>query len=276
MAVQKAYIKALSAGREPLDLARGALWAAKVEMPELPVTDYIERIAALAERGLQGLSATAPLGDRVFALNALLFDDLAFKLVSEPEPEACLLDRVIDERRARPAALAMLYLSVGRLMGLPLKGFPFPGRLLIGIGEGDEGLLMDPVSGGVLLSRDDLELMLTYSVGPEQASGAMLDRLLQGSGDRYLLARVLTELQRDYAHAGALEKALEISDCLLVIRPRSASAHRERARLFERLDCHHAAHADYLRYLELAPKAVDGEKIAARMARLGRLGVTLH
>ncbi len=274
MAVHMEQLKRLSAGRDRLDLARGALWTAQLETPQLPISDYVERIKALAERASQGLSAKAPLGDRVFALNALLFDQLGFRVVNEPDPGACLLDRVIDQRRARPTVLATLYLSVGRQMGLPLKGIPFPGRLLVGIG--DEGLIVDPASGGNLLSREDLELMLVQSLGLEKASGAMLDDLLKGGHDRRILVRLLTELERDYAETGALEKALAVSECMLTVKPRSAMAHRERAKLLDQLDCHHAAHADYRRYLELAPDAADGDRIARRMARLGLREVTLH
>lgn len=274
MAVRRERIRQCAAGRSPLDLALAALWTARVETPRLPVQGYLRRIQELATRAGRGVGLQAAVGDRLFALNTTLFDDMGFVVAGDYRPEQCLLNRVVDTRKASPAAFVTLYLSIGRLLGLPLDGAAVAGRLLVRIRGAD--LIIDPVLGGTLLNREDLALLLLQAESPVQASVSAIDRQLERGDDRRLLVRLMSELKAAYTEHGELEKALDVSDCLLVVAPRAAWVHRDRARLLERLECHHAARADYRRYLELAPKAADSDSVARRVEQLGRRDVTLH
>lgn len=258
-------------------LAQAALGFSDSGEPEGRGQGALRRIAALARKLGASLPETAGAGDRLFTLNTGLFHDLAFVRLRDPhDPDGLLLERVLERRAGHPIALALLYLIVGRELGLRMRAVAMPGNLVVRVDTDQGPAFVDPAAGGILLSREDLELLLVHAYGFERASGTMLETLLEGMDDRQVLVRLLSELKRAYLHHDQPEKALWAADCILSLRPGSALYHRDRARLLEQLDCREAARADYRRYLELAPNAVDAEQVLRRMTRLQDKGSTLH
>lgn len=260
---------------DPLALVRAALAVAAYEHPRLDPEACLGRIQALADAVRARLDADAGLGDRLYTLNTVLFQENGFTPVEGFEVDACLIDQAMARQRARPVVLGILYLTLGRLLGIPMKGVPFPGRFLVRPLTAD-ALCIDPAAGGLTLSREDLELLLVETHGLQEASAALLEAILRGTADGKVITRLLHDLRRAYAEHGKPERALAIADCILELAPHSAGAHRERARLLEKLDCGRAATADYQRYLELAPNATDGSLIMERLQHLHSHRHTLH
>ena len=69
----------------------------------------------------------------MIALNEFLFDDLGFIGNTDDyyDPRNSYLNEVIDRRRGIPITLSVLYMEIGRCIGLPLEGVSFPGHFLV-------------------------------------------------------------------------------------------------------------------------------------------------
>ena len=74
----------------------------------------------------------------------------------------------------------------------------------------------------------------------------------------------------------AYDKALSISNLLLILEPESLDGIRDRACIFEKLDCFRAASEDFQRYLALNPMTSDHEKIEAHIGKLQISIARLH
>lgn len=259
-------------------LAEEALRLAREQDPTLDLGRHLGRLRTLAGRALARVPAQAGIGDRLFALNATLFDELGFGPAADPvpDPRDCLLHHVLERRAGDAVALGIVYIAVGRRMGLPLEGLAFPGRFLVMLPAAAEPLVLDPCCGGTTLSRDDLEFLLLEVWGPERAQRTRLDALLRPADHHEILARLLHNLKLGYLEAQAPEQALWAVNRILDLYPDHALTLRDRARLFELLDCPRPACADYLRYLELTPHAGDAARIRARVVRLRARAVVLH
>jgi regulator of sirC expression with transglutaminase-like and TPR domain len=68
-------------------------------------------------------------------------------------PQNSHLSRVLERRRGLPILLSSLWMLVGTRAGLQVHGVGLPGHFIARVG-GDQGLLVDPFSGGIILDRE--------------------------------------------------------------------------------------------------------------------------
>ena len=62
-----------------------------------------------------------------------------------------MLDLVLEHRRGLPILLSVVWIEVGRRVGIPIRGVGLPGHYVAGwFGDG-EPILIDPFKGGILL-----------------------------------------------------------------------------------------------------------------------------
>jgi regulator of sirC expression with transglutaminase-like and TPR domain len=259
-------------------LAEAALWVSHEVGAGVDVDQYLQRLQFYAEKISDRLPSQVRLGDALFQLNDYLFNDRGFISVcsNRCQPEQIFLDKVIDTRRGSPLSIALIYLTVGRLLGLPLEAASFPGRILIRYSDAEGDVVIDPGDGGMPLQDEDLALMLSGSHGLPLRLHTRLERFLSNTDDKTLLVRMLRQLKRSYLLRGDPQSALWVLEKILLLTPEVASGFRERGYLYELLDCSSAAVEDYRRYLELLPDASDAEVLRERLPGLIQSSVTVH
>lgn len=259
-------------------LAEAALWVSREVTPGVDVDQYLQRLQFYAEKISDRLPSRVRLGDALFQLNDYLFNDRGFTSVCSRrcQPENIFLDRVIDNRRGSPLSIALIYLTVGRLLGLPLEAASFPGRILIRYSDAEGDVVIDPGDGGMPLQEDDLALMLSGSSALHIRPYNKLRRFLSDTDDKTLLVRMLRQLKHSYLLHGDAQSALWALEKILLLTPDMASGFRERGYLYELLNCSGAAADDYRRYLELLPDASDAEMLRQRLPELMQNSVTFH
>ena len=75
------------------------------------------------------------------------------------------MNEVIDRKSGMPITLSILYMEVGRRIGLTVDGVGFPGHFLVKAeAEGDE-IVIDPFNAGDIKSDEDLQAMLEQIYG---------------------------------------------------------------------------------------------------------------
>lgn len=260
-------------------LAEAALLVARTRDPELNVAAYLRQIDDWATYLRTSLdNAEADAGERIESLNRLLFDELRFtgNTGDYSDPRNSLLDAVIDRRLGIPITLSVLYIELGRRIGLPLEGVAFPGHFLVTLPVSHGVVVLDPYAEGASLEFADLERLL-FQVQPERHwELEQVRELLEPAGLREILVRMLRNLKASYWDARDLVNAMWVQDLLLAIDADLAVERRDRGILNEQVGHYQAAAEDLKEYLRQAPDAADAEAIRTQIVELSRQRRSLH
>ncbi len=256
---------------EDIDLVRGALLIAAEEYPDLDIEGCVGTLNGFAETLRRRLRPDIGPSDSIRSLNRYLFEELGFHGASENyyDPRNSFLNDVLSRRRGIPITLSIVYLSVGRGIGLRLDGVSFPGHFLVRCPVRDGTAILDPYHKGASLSIADLQKRLAPMQG-RTPTPVEVAALLSAAGAREILARLLRNLRGIYLHYHQLPQALAATSRILALLPGNAREWRERANLHLTLECFRAALADFQSYLALAPEADDAEAIRSKVVELQR------
>ncbi len=271
-------MKIIGATEQEMNLAEAALLIAAEEYPGLDVDAYLRRLDDLAALVKKQLPARATLEDTLIGLNQVLFVDHGFSGSTDNyyDPRNSFLNEVLDRKIGIPITLSILYIEVGRRLGLHLKGVSFPGHFLVKFSTSEGEVVLDPFSGGSLLSKEDLIELLEETYGQEGASEASLEQLLEAAGKKEILVRVLRNLKGIYLHHKEFSKALTVVDRILLIAPEQAHEIRDRGRIYEHLECFRAALENYQAYLVMQPTAGDAPDVHKRAVELMQIVANLN
>lgn len=262
----------------PDRLAEASLVLAREVHPDIDIYAYLQQLQGYAVAVSERLSPFARLGDVLFHLNDYLFNDCRFSTIGLDSHciERNYLHHVIDNRCAAPLSMAIIYLTVGRWLGLPLRGMLLPGRTLVVYRDEDGEVVIDPGDGGLSLPKEDLAALYPTAGDFNQIAPQQPGHFLPSNNDKSLIVRLLHELKQAYMSKGNLESALWALEKTLELVPNLATGFLERGNLYELLDCNYAAAMDYSRYLELLPDASDASLLRKRLPELLYTTITLH
>jgi regulator of sirC expression with transglutaminase-like and TPR domain len=265
-----------------IELARACLMIAQDAYPGLDVERYMGEIESLALRLRARLKDTGGVEERVIGLNEFLYGELGYWGNTDDyyDPRNSYLNEVMDRKTGIPITLAILYMEIGRRIGLPLEGVSFPGHFLVRLRLRGGTLILDPFSGGAPQSEPELRQRLQRVI-PEGAAADVsvaelpLDQFLEPASNRQILARLLRNLKGIYREADKPERLLDVLNRMLVITPDAAAELRDRGFAYQRLECWRPALKDLSDYLDREPEAADVDvvrtalvELAARCARL--------
>ncbi|HEY2336975.1 MAG TPA: tetratricopeptide repeat protein [Burkholderiales bacterium] len=267
---------------ERIDLARACLLIAQDAYPELDVDRYLGDIERLAIRLRARLPQSAQPDELVVALNQFLYGDLGFWGNTDDyyDPRNSYLNEVIDRRTGIPITLGILYIELGRRVGLPLHGVSFPGHFLVRLVLRGGTLVLDPFSGGAPQGEDELRRRLERVIPDHARRGVPLaelpiDQFLEPASKRQILSRLLRNLKGIYREADKPERMLEVLNRMLLVSPEASAELRDRGYLYRRLECWRPALKDLTDYLEREPDAPDLDDVRAELldlsARCARL-----
>lgn len=257
------------AAREPIPLARGALLVAKEEYPDLNVDQYLDQLAALAREAEPLVRAGADTIEKVQLFSEFLFVRKGFEGNRDQfgDPRNSFLNEVLERRLGIPISLSVVYIEIGRRLGLNLFGVSFPTHFLVKAVDDRGELIIDPFNAGAILSLDEIRARLTQIYGqPVNVQPAMLKAV----GARHILARMLRNLKNIYTTGSDFPRALAALDRILMLDPRSLEELIERGALYEKLECFGAALEDFQSFLTQAPEHPSAEGAREAVVRLMR------
>lgn len=236
----------------------------------------VQRVRGWCEQLRERIAPDASCFARLRLLNHFFYDELGFRGVETNyyAPENSYLHRVIERRCGIPISLAVLYLELGRAIGLRLAGVGFPGHFLVKLVLHDGAVFIDVFRGGATLSAKDLQQRLRRAVRgqPEYP----FEMYLRASSDREILARMLRNLKAIHLEEHDWHAALEVLNRLIAVQPDEAQARRDRAAVFERLECWRAATHDLVAYLAVDPLPPDVAQARNDLVRLQQQAARLN
>ena len=254
---------------EDISLAEAALLIAGHGYPDLNVAAYLSRIEELAYMLRLRIDEEYSVTERISALNQFLFGELGFAANTDDyyDPRNSFLNEVLERRTGIPITLSVIYLELGRKVGLPLHGVSFPGHFLVKCAVPEGAVVLDPYSGGISLGLPDLQKRLREVQGGE-VSRAIIAELLVSASNKDIIVRLLRNLKAIYLREHDLDKALPIMDWIIATVPEQTPELRDRGMIYQELECVRAALTDFETYLKLSPGAEDAGDIRARIIEL--------
>jgi regulator of sirC expression with transglutaminase-like and TPR domain len=255
------------------DAAEGALWIAAEDVGDFDVDRYLDFLQARADSVATAVGSADDAESFRRAMTDELFVRQGFRGDEGDyyDPRNSYLHEVIERRRGIPITLSIVYLAVGRRLGQSVAGINAPGHFLVRSGAA----IVDPFDGGRVWSDASFQDHLRQLGASDPAEDA--NRLLtRPPGTREILARVLANLKANYLRRGELPRALAVVDRLVHLAPTEAHWLRERAALYQHLECPHAAAEDLERYLERVPSDPEAEGLRTVLVELRGRGATLH
>ena len=263
---------------DAINLAEGALLVAACEYPDLDVGGWLARLEQIGVTLARRLRPDISAADKIIMLNRYLFDELGFCGNSDDyyDPRNSFLNDVLERKLGIPLTLAIVYMEVGRHLGLPLQGVSFPGHFLVKCALREGAVILDPYARGVSLGVDDLKARLAALGQAAVPSRSVVTGMLTAASQREILGRLLRNLKAVYARREAWLKALPIADHLIFLNPGQAEEYRDRGVVYRHLECFRAALFDLQSYLEMRPGAEDADAVRGQMIELRAAAARLN
>jgi regulator of sirC expression with transglutaminase-like and TPR domain len=265
-----AFAELMGRDDEEIDLDRAAFLFAAVEYPDLDVEAGIrelDHLADLLQPRLAGLDRPEQV---VHVVATFLHGELGF--AGNPEayydPRNSYLNEVLERRLGIPISLSALYLEVGRRLGLPFEGVGMPGHFLVRYRHPVSPMLVDPFTGGAIVSEAECQARLQGLYGP---GVELRPSMLAPVGTRSIVFRMLNNLKGVYASRGEWPKVVRTIDLMLTAQPGAIGEYRDRGAAHLRTGDLKRARADFEHYLLNAAEVADAASVREQLALVDRL-----
>jgi regulator of sirC expression with transglutaminase-like and TPR domain len=198
---------------EEFDLEEAAWLLGQTQYPDINVGAYSAVLDSYAEDVRERLGAHTEPQKTIEVLNHYLFEELRFtgNEANYYDPENSYLNRVIDRRTGNPISLCLVYLLIGRRLGLPITGIALPGHFLCRYQSSAAELYVDAFNAGKLLSKADCVQYLLrghYNVR---------DEYLAPVTPRRMLLRMCGNLHQIYLRLAKEEAATRLQRYLVAL-----------------------------------------------------------
>ena len=252
------FARLVARPEEDLDLARAAFLVAGEEFPDIDIArclGILEHYASSFESRASGSLTTEA---KARELGHFLFDVLEFRGNSTNyyNTDNSYFNRVLENRTGIPITLSLLFIEVGRRVGIRLHGVGMPGHFLVGLDGTD--VFFDPFNGSESLSVDDCRRLAETLFGPRFTWD---DRYLTPCTKYEFLFRILNNLKVVYERSGPAEKALAVTERMLLVRPDATDLYKDLAALQQHLQQYRAAIRSLDNYLSRRQNAPDAKEV---------------
>jgi regulator of sirC expression with transglutaminase-like and TPR domain len=265
-----AFARLMALDDDEIELDRAAFLFAAVEYPELNVEAglcELDDLADLLRPRVVGLRSPAEV---VGIVAEFLHGELGFagNVDAYYDPRNSYLNEVLDRRLGIPITLSLLYLEIGRRVGLPFEGVGMPGHFLVRFRHSDTPVLVDPFAGGTIVGEAECEARLRGLYGPGvQLRASMLTAI----DTRTIVYRMLNNLKGVYTSKDDWPRVIRTIDLLLAARPGASSEYRDRGAAHLRAGDLRRARADFEHYLLNAAEVADAAVVREQLALVERL-----
>lgn len=220
---------------ETLDVARLALALAALDHPRKRRAAYETHLAEMTNafdaaparaKGADAASAEIVAG----ALAGIVAGRFSYEgdSATYDDPKNANLMDVIDRRKGLPVTLGILYLHVGRSLGLDICGLNFPGHFVLRLRIGQSAAIIDPFNRGQVLSTADLLRLIRGIEGPD---AKLTPDAYAPVTTRDILLRLENNILSRAIRANELDRARAVVARMIWLAPRRAGLHFELGRL---------------------------------------------
>lgn len=210
-------------------LLRGALLIAKLDNADIDVDAYIARVDEMGKEISEKIKEADDADTKRDVLNTYLFQENGFHGGSAEyyHPANSHLNRVIDDREGLPITLSILYMELGRRIGIDIEGVGLPGHFIVRqvIDARDQKLIDVFERGKMLTIADATNIVANRSNRPLTAED------LRSQNPVEILDRVLGNLIGVAGNQQDAEAINRYCEASVAIQPDSIPARRMRSQI---------------------------------------------
>lgn len=242
-----------------IDLLSAALLVARLDNSEVELKSYLNQVAGMVAEVQNSLPENANQQTKLDALNRYLFLETGFhgSRTNYYNKSNSYINETIDDREGLPITLAILYMEMGRRLGINIEGVGLPGHFVVRVDSQEEKTqLIDVFEGGKKLSDEAAKIMILNA-----NQGQFDAEFLKAQTKKDIIKRMLRNLlnlARDREDIPSMlryvETMIAIDDDLLQERWLRAVLRYQTGRITEAI-----VDADYL--LEKSPEGFDLRRI---------------
>ena len=254
-------------------LDEAALLIAAEAEQDISVEHYLSELDDLALRFKADGRFQKSLDIPVSALVNYIHDDLGFSgnITDYYDPTNSYLNRVIDYKHGIPISLALVHISIGSRLNIPVSGISFPGHFLVQYGGGN-GTIVDPFSGREL-SRTDCQNMLKQIAGPK---ATLKEEYFSPASPRDVLIRMLDNLKQIFWRQKSWEESKACIDRQLLLLPEREEFNVQLGAVYEMQGNTALAHHTYTQILQGASDDQLKQLASKRLLALVSHSKTIH
>ena len=254
-AVTERFAKLAELPDEQIEVAPAALMMATIEDPHLDANEHISSLDSLADVARRRLSGER---DPLYCINVLsefLFDEMGFRGNREDyyDTRNSLLNAVLSRRLGIPITLSLIYIEVGKRLGMRLLGIGMPGHFLVRHANLTD-MFVDPFHGGIILSVEECAQRLRQVTG---ADVRWSPGYLSPISNLEFIARMLRNIKAIYWRGQDYNRALRATNWLMALQPAATQERRDRGLLYAQTGRHALALNDLEEYISSSPSTHD-------------------
>ena len=145
------------------------------------------------------------------------------------DPANSYLNRVIDTRVGIPISLALIHISLGKRLGIPVRGIKFPGHFLIKYGS-DPSLIIDPFTGRMLSEPDCATLLRQIA---RNSKAILLPQYFDIASNKEILIRILDNLKQIFWEKKSWDEGKACIERQILLKPDHAEFRVQLGALYE-------------------------------------------
>ncbi len=204
----------------------GACYLAKFQFPEVEYLKLDVSLERIKEDVWLEFNSNLTELEKIKVLNYVFFEIHSFSrnTANFYSPQNSYINQVIEARKGNPISIAILYMEVGRKLGLPLYGVNLPKNFILAYINEDEGgekalanvddvlFYINPYNKGGVLSRNEIDRFLK-----EQKLAPTQTYYLPCSNEEIII-RLINNLLVAYDKLAFLEKISKLKELLKVFK----------------------------------------------------------
>jgi regulator of sirC expression with transglutaminase-like and TPR domain len=280
---------------DEIDLAEAALLIASLEYTGLNEVYYLDRLDEIADEARPLFSSETNPVKNIENLNLFLNQNMGFhgNETDYNDRRNSYLNDVLERRTGIPITLSLVYIELGKRLGMHFEGIGLPGHFIIRyrdletqpLGSGDRinsglenlerqeetahssggpnsEILLDPFNGGTILSEEDCIDLVRERYGRVLPLQPLFTRPVT---NRQFLVRMLNNIKASCIGEEDYARALQMQECLVILNPNSPEERRDRGVLYFRSGELGPAIVDLQYYLRKAGEAPDAGLIRKQL-----------
>ena len=252
---------------DDFDLLHAALLLAKIDERDLQVGAYLEQVDKMAAE-IETALAKSDEVSKLQAMNDFLFRQNGYhgSRFEYYHRANSYLNRVIDDREGIPISLSVLYMELGRRLGLNIVGIGLPGHFVVKkVNRQGEEQFIDVFDNATPLSRADVEQIVAHHAGRP-----LRETDLKETTKKDILRRMLHNLGSLAKGDHDSERLLHYVEAMMAVFPEDGALRYDRGVLRTLTGRNAAAAVDFDWVFEHQPPGIDLEMVRVMRERLSR------